>query len=182
MCGFVSIINTSLGKQNLFDIIGQLKKIHYHRGPDEIKELHKSKFSILFRRLAIIDLSKNASQPFLSDDGLISLVFNGEIYNYRYLLKKNQLVTNKDPNDTNVLVNLFEKKKISNIIKEIDGMYAFVVYNSADNKIYISRDPQGEKSLYFFESHEKIIISSEIGPIIKLLNNVSFNFPGAVYG
>ena len=94
MCGFVSIINTSLGKQNLFDIIGQLKKIHYHRGPDEIKELHKSKFSILFRRLAIIDLSKNASQPFLSDDGLISLVFNGEIYNYIELkqeLKKKKI-------------------------------------------------------------------------------------------
>ena len=175
MCGILVVIeknNKTVDIENCKKALRELNK----RGPDWF--FYKKIKNIFFGQtvLSMTGKEKKNINNHISFKKNYLALFNGEIYNYRYLLKENKLVTNRDPNDTNVLVNLFEKKKISKIIKEIDGMYALVVYNSVDNKIYISRDPQGEKSLYFFENHEKIIISSEIGPIIKLLNKVEINY------
>ena len=95
------------------------------------------------------------------------LVFNGEIYNYKYLLNKFALFNNnKNHSDTEVLVNIFDKIDIKAVNKELDGMYAYTLFDKKKNKIYICRDPQGEKSLYKFEDHKYIIISSEIEPIL----------------
>ena len=88
MCGFVAVINSNQNKDNLILDFNNLKKINLHRGPDEIKSLHNKNFSLLFRRLSIIDLHKRSSQPFSSEDGRINLVFNGEIYNYLEIKKK----------------------------------------------------------------------------------------------
>ena len=176
MCGFVSIVNTSLGKQNLFDIIGQLKKIHYHRGPDEIKELHKSKFSILFRRLAIIDLSKNASQPFLSDDGLISLVFNGEIYNYIELKQelKKKKIHFKTKSDTEVLLKSYQVWGVD-FIKKIRGMFSILIFDEKKNKFLCFRDHLGQKPLYYSKFSHGIIFSSEIKDILFIRKNNSLS-------
>ena len=178
MCGFVSIVNTSLGKQNLFDIIRKLKKVHNHRGPDQIKELHKSKFSILFRRLAIIDLSKNANQPYISDDGLISLVFNGEIYNYielRQELKKKK-ITFKTKSDTEVLMKSYQAWGLD-FIKKIRGMFSILIFDEKRNKFLCFRDHLGQKPLYYSKFSNGIIFSSEIKDIlfIKKNKNVSKN-------
>ena len=88
MCGFVAVINSNQNKDNLILDFNNLKKINLHRGPDEIKSLHNKNFSLLFRRLSIIDLNKRSSQPFSSEDGRINLVFNGEIYNYLEIKKE----------------------------------------------------------------------------------------------
>ena len=81
MCGFISVINLKQRK-NLKKNFSLLKKINTHRGPDNIKILHDKNFSILFRRLSILDKSSNSNQPFISSDKKKILVFNGEIYNF----------------------------------------------------------------------------------------------------
>ena len=91
MCGFVAVINNN--RENLKYNFNELRKINKHRGPDEIKILHKQNYSLLFRRLEIIDLNKRSSQPFSNEDNKINLVFNGEIYNYLEL--KNYLERKK---------------------------------------------------------------------------------------
>ena len=77
--------------------------------------------------------------------------------------------------DTKILVNLFDKYKPSEINNFLDGMYSYVVFDRLKKKIFISRDPQGEKSLYKFENSEYIIFSSEINPILKFTKKLSID-------
>ncbi len=110
MCGFVAVINSDQNKDNLVSIFNELKKINLHRGPDAVRSLHEKKYSLLFRRLEIIDLDNRSSQPFVSDDGLIHLVFNGEIYNYLEI--KNELkkfnTKFKTKSDTEVILKSYQ--------------------------------------------------------------------------
>ena len=116
------------------------------------------------------DKKKNISNH-LSKSKNFFLSYNGEIYNYQNL-KKNftKNIFSKNLSDTNILVNLFDIKKYNEINKLLDGMYAYVISDKKKKKIYISRDPQGEKSLFKFEDVDKIIISSEIEPILDYTN------------
>ena len=107
MCGFISIINFNK-RSNLRKNFHLLKKINTHRGPDNVKILHDKNFSILFRRLSILDLSSNSNQPFESSDKK-KLVFNGEIYNYlelKNILKKYKFLTTSD---TEVVMKCYEE-------------------------------------------------------------------------
>ena len=88
MCGFVAIVNTNFDNNYITKRITKLSKVYPHRGPDQIKSIVKKKYSLLFRRLKIIDLNERSNQPFSSEDGKIDLVFNGEIYNYLELRKE----------------------------------------------------------------------------------------------
>ena len=103
------------------------------------------------------------------------IVYNGEIYNYKNLSKTLLEEKHKIFSDTQVLVNLFEKYSSENIHKYLDGMYAYVLYDKKNNKILISRDPQGEKSLYKYEDSKQIILSSEISPILHYIKEKELN-------
>ena len=107
----------------------------------------------------------------VSRSGKYFILFNGEIYNYKFLEKKYSLNLKKNFSDTQVLVNLFDKDNIKNIINELDGMYAFILYDKVKKKIFFSRDIQGEKSLYFYEDQEKFAISSEASSFKHLCIN-----------
>ena len=103
------------------------------------------------------------------------MVFNGEIYNTDYLLtiiNKNKL---KGKSDSEILINLFEEKgpKALQIIK---GMFSFVIYDIKNNKIFAARDRFGIKPLYYYKNRNKIIFSSEIKPLLKIIP-LNFQFP-----
>ena len=105
------------------------------------------------------------------------ILFNGEIYNFKDLSKDYlNFNANEKTTDTKVLVNLFEKLEINYANQLLDGMYAFAIYDKFKNSILLNRDPQGEKSLYIYEDHKKIIISSEINTIINYNKNGEINF------
>ena len=120
-------------------------------------------------------IQKNIKQHYsLSKNYFI--VFNGEIYNYKNLgIKYFSQEIGKNIPDTNVLVNLFDLKKINQINSLLDGMYAYVVHDKKKNQLIISRDPQGEKTLYIYENEKLIIISSETAPIIQFTNDDEIN-------
>ena len=100
------------------------------------------------------------------------LMFNGEIYNFKELKKKiSKKINFQTTSDTEVLINnyIFKKHK-PEFILDFEGMFAFTIYNEKDNSIIFGRDYFGQKPLYYF-SNEKIIISSEIKPILNLINS-----------
>ena len=171
MCGFISVINLKQRK-NLKKNFSLLKKINTHRGPDNIKILHDKNFSILFRRLSILDKSSNSNQPFISSDKKKILVFNGEIYNFlelkNILKKKYKFLTTSD---TEVVMKCYEEWGI-NFTKKLRGMFSIILFDNSLNKIFFIRDPLGQKPLYYSFLDKGLIVSSEIKDIIFLFKKL----------
>ncbi len=119
------------------------------------------------RRLSIIDLSAG-KQPIYSEDKSIVIVFNGEIYNYQILRKAlvDSGATFKTHSDTEVILKLYEAKG-TEAFKELDGMFAFSIYDKNINKLFIARDFFGEKPLYYTQQDDKFIWASELKSIIN---------------
>ncbi|UJH91325.1 asparagine synthase (glutamine-hydrolyzing) [Antarcticibacterium sp. 1MA-6-2] len=173
MCGINGLLLKDQ-QQNL-DISRVLSRMNQeiiHRGPDEdgffVKEKGSVKVGMAMRRLSIIDLS-TGKQPMQSNDGKITIVFNGEIYNYptlkEMLLKEG--VTFKTTSDTEVILRLYEKFHTA-AFKMLDGMFAFSIYDENINKVFIARDFFGEKPLYYSKTKDQIIWASELKSLISV--------------
>jgi len=114
-----------------------------------------------------------------SKSGRYHLLFNGEIYNFMSL-KKRFLDNLPDfdlryGTDTEVLVNLHEVLTPEQVQTQLDGMFSYVIFDSLERRIFISRDVQGEKSLFIYEDSNWLVISSEIKPIITLVSDISID-------
>jgi len=106
------------------------------------------------------------------------ILFNGEIYNFKELqskyLDKKGLI-NLSNSDTETLINLHQILTPQNVINIIEGMYAYVIYDSLNKKLFISRDIIGEKVLYKYEDDNLFVISSQLGPILEIAKNIKIN-------
>ena len=168
MCGIVGAISNDRNNINTM-----LDCIH-HRGPDGYGTYHdynfKNKFHIQFghKRLEIIDLSENASQPFLTLNESYVITFNGEIYNYKDLKKKylNEL-TFKSESDTEVIIELYRKFGVKSFAW-LKGMFAFAIYDKTINSVFLVRDSLGIKPLYFYSNDKELYFSSEIKSLKSL--------------
>ena len=171
MCGIFLVIPKHNKPININKCKKSLLKLK-QRGPDY--SFYKIINNIFFGQtiLSLTGNNKPKIQNHYSNSKNSLILFNGEIYNYKLLAKKYNFEMNEKITDTEILINLFEKKK-SNFLNELDGMYAFVAYDQIKKKIFIARDPQGEKSLFLFQNDNYIILSSEVNPIIEFLNNLS---------
>ena len=159
MCGIFFCIDNNLNIKKAIESLNILKR----RGPDY---LHYNIQNNIFLDQTILSIvGKYNKNNFTNNE--YTILFNGEIYNYRE-------IENID-SDTKVLVNMFSKYDFNTIIDKLDGMYCFVCYNSNTNKIYVSRDLQGEKGLYYYIDDNKIIFSSEIKPIINYIGKNELN-------
>lgn len=154
MCGIAGIVSTNANEVNRLRL-KQMTDIIAHRGPDGEGHWISNSGNVGFghRRLSIIDLSHAADQPMKYADRY-TLVFNGEIYNYIELkdtLTKQGYSFNT-VSDTEVLLALYHQHK-EKCLQMLDGMFAFVIYDEAENEIFAARDRFGEKP--FFYSYEK---------------------------
>lgn len=167
MCGFIVLIKKEKGISR--KLIKSLEKKILHRGPDSGGYLSIENVTLIFRRLSIIDLSKFSNQPMRSTKENISLVFNGEIYNYVELRKK--LIAKgyifKSTGDAEVILNGYLEwgEKIS---EKLEGMFAFAILDLNKRSILISRDSMGIKPLYIMQNSEMIFVSSEIRPLKEI--------------
>ena len=119
-----------------------------HRGPDDEGYYIDDTVALGMRRLAIIDL-EGGKQPIISPDENFVIVFNGEIYNYRTLretLIKDGVVF-KTHTDTEVILHLYEDKQ-EKCLDELNGIFAFAIYNKNTNGLFLARDRIGVKPLY----------------------------------
>ena len=174
MCGFVLYIPTS--KKDIFNKkkFIQSSKFIDHRGPDS-ENNHFSEFiKMIFFRLSIVDTSKLGNQPMFSYSKRFIIVFNGEIYNakdLKTLLDPNKIIGNSD---TEILINLYEKFG-EKILKKLDGMFSFFIFDRKNNTSFFARDRFGIKPLYYSKNDDFIIISSEIKPILNYKRNNCFD-------
>jgi len=163
MCGIAGI----LGTHKTEDIIAMLR-VMKHRGPDNYGIYDKGSLGIGHDRLSIIDLSENGNQPMSNEDGNIQLVINGEIYNYKELRQELQDKGHqfRSNSDSEVLVHLYEEYGPECLTK-INGMFAFAIYDGIRKRLMLARDRMGEKPLYYYIDHDRLIFASEIKSILQ---------------
>ncbi len=137
-----------------------------HRGPDEHGELRMGPLSGAHRRLSIIDLS-GGKQPMISSDGRFILLFNGEIYNFQDVRAELRSCGDvfRESSDTEVLLRAWQRWGPS-CLSRLDGMFAFVMYDSQSDMLYAARDRFGEKPLYYTRVGETLILASELKALI----------------
>ncbi|MBI2637982.1 asparagine synthase (glutamine-hydrolyzing) [Candidatus Peregrinibacteria bacterium] len=178
MCGIVGII----GPQEE-SWISEMNACQFHRGPDEgaVFRDPKAQISLASRRLAIIDLAEG-HQPMSTRDGRYTIVFNGEIYNapeLRAALQKKGVEFLTDHSDTEVVLQLYAAEK-ENMLRMLNGMFAFAIYDRAKQTLFCARDHAGIKPFYYFQSSDRFVFASELKSLLQLpfikreLNHQSF--------
>ena len=168
MCGILVVVN----KTRAVDVkkIENAGKLMQHRGPDCFGlNIISNNVVMTHNRLAIIDLNNRSNQPFVKND--LCLVYNGEIYNYKELIKEHDLKTNT-ASDTEVLLLMYEKYKEA-CLDYLNGMFGFAVYDLKKKELFVARDRLGVKPLYFSKTRDGIVIASEIAPILELIDDKS---------
>jgi len=164
MCGFLGVY----GRYDYDDRkFLEALKLQSSRGPDNM-EVARSETSMTgHARLSIQDLSSSANQPMKKKQ--YTLIFNGEIYNFRNL--KKELIEKYDfesNSDTEVLFYLLIEYGLEVTLSKIKGMYAFSFHNDVTGDVYIARDPYGEKPLYYKKGNKRIVVSSSLYSIVSL--------------
>ncbi len=142
-----------------------------HRGPDGRGTLVHGAVGLGQRRLAILDLTDAAAQPMVTDDGQVSITFNGEMYNFAEerseLLKKGY--TFRSTGDTEVLLTMYQEYGIE-CLQRARGMFAFAIHDRKKNIVFIARDRIGKKPLKYFVAGNCFAFASEIKALRTLKN------------
>ncbi|GGG27965.1 hypothetical protein GCM10011344_30950 [Dokdonia pacifica] len=158
MCGIAGIIGNGVSQTQL-DV---MLRAQTHRGPDDTGRYINDSVALGHNRLAIIDLSPEANQPFLSHDERYILVFNGEIYNYIELKKElENSFSFKTTSDTEVLVAAYQKWGEA-CVSKLNGMFAFAIWDTKEQYLFAARDRFGVKPLYYTMMNDTFYFSSEI--------------------
>lgn len=164
MCGIAGIVSFKKKIQES-DIsrVREALKAQAHRGPDDCSSWSHDKVAFGHNRLSIIDLSTAANQPFHRTDFGLTIIFNGEIYNYKSLKHKlencgHSFETNSDTEVLLVAYREFGEKLTDHLI----GMFAFVIYDSISETVFAARDRFGEKPLFFIQLQNSFLFASEL--------------------
>ena len=163
MCGIAGFIDSSL--RSTEEDLKKMTDTLVHRGPDDcgynLTQNSHCQIGLGHRRLSIIDITSAGHQP-MHFRGL-SIVFNGEIYNYREI--KNELeelgFTFESHSDTEVILKAFHQWGVVAISRFI-GMFAFALYNKEKDKLYLIRDRAGVKPLYYHVNSFGLLFASEL--------------------
>tara|TARA_B110000971_G_scaffold180968_1_gene187603 strand:+ start:2648 stop:4600 length:1953 start_codon:yes stop_codon:yes gene_type:complete len=163
MCGIAGFI---VGHQNLEEskvkITRMINSIE-HRGPDSTGVLVGKNFSFATARLSI-ETIKNGDQPVITNKSRFITSFNGEIFNYKNIIKKYSFSHNEINSEVKLLAKLFELKGCK-FIDEIDGQYAISIFDNKKNKLYLFRDRFGIRPLFYKQKNDLFIYGSEIKSI-----------------
>jgi asparagine synthase (glutamine-hydrolysing) len=153
------------------DVLRDGLKAIAHRGPDDSGVFYDHKFGIGLGhvRLSIVDLSSLGHQPMLSDDGRVSLIFNGEIFNYQELRRelKEQGYSFKGNSDTEVLLNLYLRDGVE-LLNQLNGMFAFALWDRRNESLFVARDGLGIKPLYYTQTARGFSFGSELKSLFAL--------------
>lgn len=161
MCGIVGILNhdgTPVGRNELRRMTDAIA----HRGPDGEGWHFDGGLGLGHRRLAIIDVSAAGAQPMHSADGRHSVVFNGEIYNFRELRRELEALGHafRSNSDTEVLLHAYAAWG-EGFVTRLNGMFAFAIWDARERTLFLARDRYGIKPLYYALRGRKLYFASE---------------------
>ncbi|MEO8635456.1 MAG: asparagine synthase (glutamine-hydrolyzing) [Gemmatimonadales bacterium] len=175
MCGIAGFVTRSYRATQSDALVRALDRLR-HRGPDD--EGHVTLpappgdgapcVGLGNRRLAILDLSPASHQPMVSRDGRWTLVYNGELYNYRELRAELERLGHafRSPGDTEVLLSAFAEWGIA-ALPRLVGMFAFAIHDAREGRVTLVRDPFGIKPLYYAVTEDTLVFASEIAAILE---------------
>ena len=185
MCGIVGLY--SITDENILNnkLSEALKSLH-HRGPDDQGEkrfqINNNVFKLGHKRLSIIDLSQAGKQPMQTQDGRFTIIFNGEIYNYRELRTELELLGHKfiTNSDTEVLLIAWVQWRFESL-NRFEGMFSFAIFDNKKKELFLARDAFGIKPLFFgIDNEETLFFGSEIPALVKIISKKNnFNYQRA---
>lgn len=145
------------------EVLHRMAQALLHRGPDDEGIHHQPHRGVAIgnRRLSIIDLG-GGHQPFVSDDGLIAVVQNGEIFNHVELAAelRAQGVRLRSQSDTEVILRLYEREGIA-CLRRLNGMFAIAIDDAREDALYLARDRIGVKPLFVHDNGQRLLFGSE---------------------
>ncbi|WP_026998400.1 asparagine synthase (glutamine-hydrolyzing) [Eisenibacter elegans] len=142
-----------------------------HRGPDAEGLFADQYCALGHRRLSILDLSAAGQQPMISACGRYVVVYNGEIYNFRELAHTHQLAL-QGRSDTEVLLALFAKMGDA-CVHQLNGMFAWAIYDTHHHRIHLCRDRLGIKPLYYYWDGQRLAFASELKALKTLMGQAN---------
>jgi asparagine synthase (glutamine-hydrolysing) len=164
MCGICGELSLR-GEPVSSAVIRGMRDALVHRGPDDagVFVADSGRAGLGFRRLRIIDLTANASQPMANEDRSVHLVFNGEIYDFQAIrrglvARGHQFISQSD---TEVIVHLYEEKG-PDCITDLDGMFAIGIWDERLGQLTLARDRAGKKPLFYYLDDDRLLFASEI--------------------
>ena len=177
MCGISGIYNYSDKNISSKPVIEKILKLQSKRGPDDSGTWVSKCNKIFFghNRLSIIDLSKNAKQPFLSNDKNYVIIFNGEMYNFKKIKKEliEKKINFKSNSDTEVIIEAYKYWGL-NFLKKLRGMFAFALWDLVKKKLILARDPFGIKPLYYSNKNGVFYFASQAKSLLTI-DDISSN-------
>jgi len=159
ICGFTG--------ENDKHLLREMTQIIGHRGPDQQGFFLSEGINFGHRRLSIIDLSSAGKQPMTNDEGIITIAYNGEIYNYKELrheLEQQGYRFNSNT-DTEVLIHGYAVWG-PKILERLNGMFSFAIWDESKKRLFLARDRLGIKPLYYAIYNNELIFSSEMKSIL----------------
>lgn len=167
MCGICGIFNLNLDPVAQPERIGPMTARLVHRGPDSEGRFARPCLALGVRRLKIIDL-ETGDQPLANETGSVTLVYNGEIYNFREL--RQQLLERghkfRTHSDGEVIAHLYEEKG-PDCLKDLNGMFAIALWDDDHRRLLLARDRAGEKPLYYWHGGDTLVFASEIKSLLE---------------
>ena len=170
MCGIVAIFahRDNAPAPERSELL-RIRDSMHARGPDDSGcwQSDDGRIMLAHRRLSIIDLSSQATQPMTSANGRYTIIFNGEIYNFRELRSWLQsrgyrLATNSD---TEVLLHLYADQGLA-MFARLRGMFALALYDSVQHQLILARDPFGIKPLYYADDGKTLRVASQVKALL----------------
>lgn len=175
MCGIAGIAGHEIKEQTYRSAIQKMTDALAHRGPDAEGIWNDEHCFLGHRRLSIIDLSAAGNQPFISQDGRYTLVYNGELYNYRELKLELQRAQHgsgqlpyffKTNTDTEVILAAYQRWGIE-CLQRFNGMFAFAIWDTQEQRLLVVRDRLGVKPLYYHFKNNVLSFASEIRSLMR---------------
>ena len=175
MCGFACSLGSTRSAEELRS---GFERIQY-RGPDNTTQRNIHDIFMVFHRLAIMDVSSAGNQPLsVAAFPHLTLMCNGEIYNYRSLMDRYGFLMESE-SDCEVILHMVEALGIQRTVAELDGVFAFVLYDSTERVMHIARDAIGVRPCFWgLDQHRALYVASEAKAIDQFVTNVEPFPPG----
>ena len=173
MCGIAGFVDfrdasNARAEDERAQILENMCRVIRHRGPDDQGVMLKRGFALGMRRLSIIDLA-GGHQPISNEDNAVTIVFNGEIYNYRELQSDLQSRGHRfrTNSDTETVVHAYEEFGAS-CVNHLRGMFAFAIWDDREKQLFIARDRVGKKPLYYSVTRRgTLVFGSELKSLLE---------------
>jgi len=167
MCGICGVIHRERQRPVQPPILERMNDAIRHRGPDSDGFFIQDSVGLAMRRLSIIDVA-DGDQPIYNEDGSIAIVFNGEIYGYQKLreslLQAGHIF--RTHTDTECIIHAYEQYGLD-CVDHLNGMFAFAIWDSNEQRVFIARDRTGIKPLYYAQVDDSLIFASELKSLVQ---------------